>query len=40
MYILSGSEESYSFVIQTFVELESTLIANLPIGSLKLSGTL
>lgn len=40
IYILSECMKSYDFVIQTFVELVSTLIADLPLGSLRLSGTL
>lgn len=40
IYILSECMKSYDFVIQTCVELVSTLTAGLLPGSLRLSGTL
>lgn len=40
IYVLSECMKSYDFVILTFVETVSTSISDLPLGSLRLSGTL
>lgn len=40
IYVLSECMKNYDFVIQTFVESVSTSISDLPLGSLRLSGTL